>query len=170
MPSLRTAEALCGSSIPRLRAPPAFRAVPMPMVAAGIGVMIADNGRGSSVEWSRSSKPVMDRCASLGEYSLRFAVAPAVRSRAERRMGDRELEWASSMGGLCDLLGTLTARSRLCYGPRWSGALSVLLGFSSGSHAPGLAAAARDQRGKERPAVGYPRLMMFPGSLPASPI
>ena len=78
------------------------------MVAAGIGVMIADTEAAFRLDWSAElDAGFWIVCAFfLGEYVLRLAAAPAAPGAELRYEWRSRLAWAGSMGGLCDLLGT----------------------------------------------------------------
>src|SRR5207302_3370196 len=96
-----------------------FRAVHHAMVAAGVGIMIADTEADWRLVWSSElDAGFWIVCAFfVAEYVLRLAAAPAAPGAELRRRWRSRLAWAGSMGGLCDLLGTLPGVLAAVFGP-----------------------------------------------------
>ena len=119
----------------------AFRAVHHLMVAAGIGVMIADTEESVRLEWSsKLDAGFWIVCAFfVGEYLLRLAAAPAAPGAELRGEWRSRLAWASSMGGLCDLLGTLPGALAVVFGPDVGSLPGFVWAFKLIRYAPGLA-------------------------------
>ncbi len=111
------------------------------MVAAGIGVMIADTEAAFRLGWSAElDSGFWIVCAFfLGEYVLRLAAAPAAPGAELRYEWRSRLAWASSMGGLCDLLGTFPGVIALVYGQGVGSLLGFVWAFKLVRYAPGLA-------------------------------
>jgi voltage-gated potassium channel len=119
----------------------AFRAVHHAMVAAGIGVMIADTEEAFRLEWSSElDAGFWIVCAFfVAEYVLRLAAAPAAPGAELRGEWRSRLAWAGSMGGLCDLLGTLPGVLAVVFGPDVGSLPGFVWAFKLIRYAPGLA-------------------------------
>jgi voltage-gated potassium channel len=119
----------------------AFRAVHHGMVAAGIGVMIADTEPEIRLGWSGElDAGFWIVCAFfVAEYVLRLAAAPAAPGAELRDPWRSRLDWASSMGGLCDLLGTLPGALAVVFGPDVGSLPGFVWAFKLIRYAPGLA-------------------------------
>jgi voltage-gated potassium channel len=111
------------------------------MVAAGIGVMIADTEEAFRLEWFRElDAGFWIVCAFfVAEYVLRLAAAPAAPGAELRGQWRSRLDWASSMGGLCDLLGTLPGALAVVFGPDVGSLPGFVWAFKLIRYAPGLA-------------------------------
>jgi voltage-gated potassium channel len=118
-----------------------FRAVHHAMVAAGIGVMILDTEEAFRLDWSSAlDAGFWIVCAFfVAEYVLRLAAAPAAPGAELRGEWRSRLAWASSMGGLCDLLGTLPGVLAVLFGPDVGSLPGFVWAFKLIRYAPGLA-------------------------------
>ena len=118
----------------------AFRGVHHAMVAAGIGIMIAD----TEAEWRLAWRIELDIgfwivCAFfVAEYVLRLAAAPRAPGAELRGRWRSRLEWAGSMAGVCDLVGTLPGALAIAFGPDFGSLFGFVWGFKLVRYAPGL--------------------------------
>lgn len=119
----------------------AFRVVHHAMVAAGIGVMILDTEEAFRLDWSRElDAGFWIVCAFfVAEYMLRLAAAPAAPGAELRVEWRSRLAWAGSMGGLCDLAGTLPGVLAVVFGPDVGSLPGFVWAFKLIRYAPGLA-------------------------------
>jgi voltage-gated potassium channel len=119
----------------------AFRVLHHAMVAAGIGVMIADTEEAFRLEWSGElDAGFWIVCAFfVAEYVLRLAAAPAAPGAELHGRWRSRLDWARSMGGLCDLLGTLPGALAVVFGPDVGSLPAFVWAFKLIRYAPGLA-------------------------------
>jgi voltage-gated potassium channel len=119
----------------------AFRVLHHAMVAAGIGVMIADTEEAVRLEWSSQlDAGFWIVCAFfVAEYVLRLAVAPAAPGAELHGRWRSRLDWARSMGGLCDLLGTLPGALAVVFGQDVGSLPAFVWVFKLIRYAPGLA-------------------------------
>ena len=119
----------------------AFRVLHHAMVAAGIGVMILDTEEAFRLDWSSElDAGFWIVCAFfVAEYLLRLAAAPAAPGAELRSQWRSRLDWTRSMGGLCDLLGTLPGVLAVVFGPDVGSLPGFVWAFKLIRYAPGLA-------------------------------
>lgn len=132
---------------PETRDPAAriFRSVHHVMVAAGIGIMLADTVR----EWREAYAGALDAgfqivCAFFfAEYVLRLAVAPGAPGAAHRGKWQSRLAWATSLGGTFDLLGALPGVLDVVFDPGYASLFGFIWAFKLVRYSPGLASLER---------------------------
>jgi voltage-gated potassium channel len=122
-----------------------FRAVHHAMVAAGIGVMMAE-----TVAQARAAYGValdagftLISLFFLAEYLLRLLAAPEMPGGQHRGAWQSRLAWAISIGGLFDLASAFPAVAGFVVGPRAASLLGFLWAFKLVRYAPGLASLER---------------------------
>ena len=132
---------------PEARDPAAriFRGVHHAMVAAGIGIMLAD----TVAEWRAAYGGVLDAgfqivCAFFfAEYVLRLMAAPGAPGAAHRGKWQSRLAWAMSLGGMFDLLGALPGVVDVVLNPAYASLLGFIWTFKLVRYSPGLASLER---------------------------
>ncbi len=122
-----------------------FRGVHHAMVAAGIGIMIADTETAWRIAWADA----LDRgfrivCAFFfAEYVLRLLAAPAAPGGDHRGAWRSRLAWAISIGGICDLVGALPGMLDLVFEPDYASLFGFVWIFKLVRYSPGLASLQR---------------------------
>ena len=132
---------------PETRDPAAriFRGVHHTMVAAGIGIMLAD----TVGEWREAYGGALDAgfqivCAFFfAEYVLRLMAAPGAPGAAHRGKWQSRLAWATSLGGIFDFLGALPGVLDVVLDPRRASLFGFIWAFKLVRYAPGLASLRR---------------------------
>ena len=110
------------------------------MLAAGIGIMIAD----TEAAWRSALSDALDAgfwivCAFFaGEYFLRLAAAPGAPGGELRGAWRSRLAWAGSMGGICDLVGAVPGALAVVLGPEVASLFAFVWAFKLVRYAPGL--------------------------------
>ena len=131
-----------------------FRGAHHAMVAAGIGIMLAD----TVAAWRHLYRNALDAgfqvvCAFfVAEYVLRLVAAPAAPGAEHRRRWRARLAWATSLGGVFDFLGVLPAVLAVVVDPRYASLFAFIWAFKLVRYSPGLASLRR--RGGSRRARG----------------
>ena len=132
---------------PETRALPAriFRGVHHAMVAAGIGIMLAD----TVTEWREAYGGALEAgfqivCAFFfAEYVLRLMAAPGAPGAAHRGKWRSRLAWTTSLGGTFDLLGALPGVLVVVADPGYASLFGFIWAFKLVRYAPGLASLRR---------------------------
>jgi voltage-gated potassium channel len=132
---------------PETRALPAriFRGVHHAMVAAGIGIMLAD----TVAEWREVYGGALEAgfqvvCAFFfAEYILRLMAAPGAPGAAHRGKWRARLAWAKSLGGTFDFLGALPGVLDIVFSPRYASLFGFIWAFKLVRYSPGLASLER---------------------------
>jgi len=132
---------------PETRDPAAriFRGVHHTMVAAGIGIMLAD----TVGEWREAYGGALDAgfqivCAFFfAEYVLRLMAAPGAPGAAHGGKWQSRLAWATSLGGTFDFLGALPGVLDVVLDPRRASLFGFIWAFKLVRYAPGLASLRR---------------------------
>ena len=132
---------------PETRAPGAriFRGVHHAMVAAGIGIMLAD----TVGEWREAYRGVLDAgfqivCAFFfAEYLLRLIAAPGAPGAEARGKWPSRLAWATSLGGIFDFLGALPGVLDVVFNPGYASLFGFIWAFKLVRYSPGLASLER---------------------------
>jgi voltage-gated potassium channel len=132
---------------PETRDPAAriFRAVHHAMVAAGIGIMLAD----TVAEWREVYGGALEAgfqlvCAFFfAEYVLRLMAAPGAPGAAHRGRWQSRLAWATSLGGAFDLLGALPGVLDVVFDPGYASLFGFIWAFKLVRYSPGLASLER---------------------------
>jgi len=132
---------------PETRDPAAriFRGVHHTMVAAGIGIMLAD----TVGEWREAYGGALDAgfqivCAFFfAEYVLRLMAAPGVPGAAHRGKWQSRLAWVTSLAGTFDFLGALPGVLDVVLDPRRASLFGFIWAFKLVRYAPGLASLRR---------------------------
>jgi voltage-gated potassium channel len=132
---------------PETRALPAriFRGVHHAMVAAGIGIMLAD----TVTEWREAYGGALEAgfqivCAFFfAEYVLRLMAAPGAPGAAHRGKWQSRLAWSTSLGGAFDLLGALPGVLDIVFDARYASLFAFIWVFKLVRYAPGLASLRR---------------------------
>lgn len=118
----------------------ALRGVHHAMMAAGIGIMLAD----TVAPWREAWAVVLDSafqvvCAFFfAEYVLRLAAAPGAPGAEHRSTLSARLAWAVSVGGIFDLLGVVPGLVDIVFKPSEASLLSFFWVFKLVRYAPGL--------------------------------
>ena len=122
-----------------------FRGVHHAMVAAGIGIMLAD----TVGEWREAYGGALDAgfqivCAFFfAEYVLRLMAAPGVPGAAHRGKWQSRLAWVTSLAGTFDFLGALPGVLDVVLDPRRASLFGFIWAFKLVRYAPGLASLRR---------------------------
>ena len=132
---------------PETRDPAArvFRGVHHAMVAAGIGVMLAD----TVPEWRWAYGGALEAgfqivCAFfVAEYVLRLIAAPGAPGAAHRGRWQSRLAWATSLGGIFDFLGALPGALDVVFDPGYASLFGFIWAFKLIRYSPGLASLER---------------------------
>jgi voltage-gated potassium channel len=132
---------------PETRDPAArvFRGVHHAMVAAGIGVMLAD----TVAEWREAYGGALEAgfqivCAFfVAEYVLRLIAAPGAPGAAHRGRWQSRLAWATSLGGTFDFLGALPGVLDVVFDPGYASLFGFIWAFKLVRYSPGLASLER---------------------------
>ena len=132
---------------PETRDPAAriFRGVHHTMVAAGIGIMLAD----TVGEWREAYGGALDAgfqivCAFFfAEYVLRLMAAPGAPGAAHRGKWQSRLAWVTSLAGTFDFLGALPGVLDVVLDPRRASLFGFIWAFKLVRYAPGLASLRR---------------------------
>ena len=127
---------------PETRDPAAriLRGVHHAMVAAGVGIMLAD----TVVPWRQAYDDALDAgfqivCAFFfAEYALRLWAAPGAPGAAHHAKWRARLAWARSLGGVCDFLGTLPGVIDIVFDPRYASLFGFIWVFKLVRYSPGL--------------------------------
>jgi voltage-gated potassium channel len=127
---------------PESREPAAriFRCVHHVMVAAGIGIMLAE----TVPQWHDAYGAALDAgfqlvCAFFfAEYVLRLTAAPGAPGAAHRGRWRARLAWAKSLGGVFDLLGALPGVLDVVFDPPHASLLGFIWAFKLVRYSPGL--------------------------------
>jgi voltage-gated potassium channel len=127
---------------PETRTLPAriFCGVHHAMVAAGIGIMLAD----TVAEWREAYGGVLEAgfqivCAFFfAEYVLRLMAAPGAPGAAHRGKWQSRLAWSTSLGGAFDLLGALPGVLDVVFDPRYASLFGFIWAFKLVRYTPGL--------------------------------
>src|SRR6516225_10119290 len=128
---------------PETRGLPAriFRGVHHAMVAAGIGIMLAD----TVGEWREGYGAALEAgfqvvCAFFfAEYILRLIAAPGAPGAAHQRKWRARFAWAKSLGGTFDFLGALPGVLDIVFSPRYASLFGFIWAFKLVRYSPGLA-------------------------------
>ena len=129
----------------RDRAAQVFRCVHHAMVAAGIGIMLAD----TVAEWRAAYSGGLDAwfqivCAFFfAEYVLRLIAAPGAPGAEARGKWQSRLAWATSLGGVFDLLGALPGVLDVVFDPGYASLFAFIWAFKLVRYCPGLASLER---------------------------
>jgi voltage-gated potassium channel len=116
-----------------------FRGVHHAMVAAGIGIMLAD----TVVPWREAYEAALDAgfqivCAFFfTEYVLRLWSAPGAPGAHHGKWRSR-LAWAGSLGGVFDFLGALPGVLDIVFNPRYASLFAFIWAFKLVRYSPGL--------------------------------
>jgi voltage-gated potassium channel len=132
---------------PETRDPAArvFRGVHHAMVAAGIGVMLAD----TVAEWREAYGGALEAgfqivCAFfVAEYVLRLIAAPGAPGASHRGRWQSRLAWATSLGGTFDFLGALPGVLDVVFDPGYASLFGFIWAFKLVRYSPGLASLER---------------------------
>ena len=132
---------------PETREPAArlFRWAHHAMVAAGIGIMLAD----TVAAWRSLHRNTLDAgfqvvCAFfVAEYVLRLISAPAAPGAEHRGKWRARLAWATSLGGVFDFLGALPGVLAVVVDPSHASLLGFIWAFKLVRYSPGLASLRR---------------------------
>ena len=122
-----------------------FQGVHHAMVAAGIGIMLAD----TVGEWREAHAGALDAgfqivCAFFfAEYLLRVAAAPGAPGAAHRGKWQSRLAWATSLGGVFDFLGALPGVLDVMFNPSYASLFGFIWAFKLVRFSPGLASLGR---------------------------
>jgi voltage-gated potassium channel len=122
-----------------------FRGVHHAMVAAGIGIMLAD----TEAAWRLALEGILDSsfpivCAFFfAEYVLRLAAAPGAPGGEHRDRWRSRLAWATSIGGIFDLLGALPGVLDIAFNPGYASLFGFVWVFKVVRYVPGLASLQR---------------------------
>jgi voltage-gated potassium channel len=122
-----------------------FRGTHHAMVAAGIGIMLAD----TVAEWRGAYGGVLEAgfqvvCAFFfAEYLLRLVAAPGTPGAAHRGKWRSRLAWTTSLGGTFDLLGALPGVLVVVADPGYASLFGFIWAFKLVRYAPGLASLRR---------------------------
>ena len=122
-----------------------FRSVHHTMVAAGIGIMLAD----TVTRWHEAYGEALDAgfqivCAFFfAEYVLRLIAAPGAPGAAHRGRWPSRLAWATSLGGMFDFLGALPGVLDIVFDPRSGSLFGFIWAFKLVRYTPGLASLER---------------------------
>jgi voltage-gated potassium channel len=135
-------ERLYRTLYPETRDPAAriFRGVHHAMVAAGIGIMLAD----TVAPWRQAYGEVLDAgfqivCAFFfAEYVLRLWAAPGAPGAAHNGKWRARLAWARSLGGVFDFLGALPGVVDIAFEPRFASLFGFIWAFKLVRYSPGL--------------------------------
>src|SRR6516165_400689 len=127
---------------PETREPAAriFRGAHHAMVAAGIGIMLAD----TVTEWREAYGGALEAgfqivCAFFfAEYVLRLMAAPGAPGAAHRGKWQSRLAWSTSLGGTFDLLGALPGVLDVVFDPRYASLFGFIWAFKLVRYTPGL--------------------------------
>jgi voltage-gated potassium channel len=117
-----------------------FRTVHHAMVAAGIGIMLAD----TVAPWREAYDALLDAGFYLvcgfffAEYVARLIAASGAPGAQHRRKWQSRLAWAASIGGLVDFLGALPGALDIVFEPRYSSLFGFIWVFKLVRYAPGL--------------------------------
>src|SRR3984893_17374546 len=132
---------------PETRDPPAgiFRGVHHALVAAGIGIMLAE----TVAEWHEAYGGALEAgfqfvCAFFfAEYVLRLIAAPGAPGAAHRGRGQSRFAWATSHGGVFGFLGWFRAVRGCVSAPHWGSLFGFIWVFKFVRYSPGLASLER---------------------------
>jgi voltage-gated potassium channel len=122
-----------------------FRALHHAMVAAGIGIMLAD----TVAAWRQAYAVALDGGFQIVsafffiEYALRLIAAPGAPGAEHRGPWRRRLLWALSPGGIVDLVGALPLVIDLLFNPRYASLFGFVWVFKLVRYARGLASLGR---------------------------
>ena len=127
---------------PETRDPAAriLRGVHHAMVAAGVGIMLAD----TVVPWRQAYDDALDAgfqivCAFFfAEYVLRLWAAPGAPGATHHAKWRARLAWARSLGGVCDFLGALPGVLDIVFDPRYASLFGFIWVFKLVRYSPGL--------------------------------
>jgi voltage-gated potassium channel len=127
---------------PETRDSPAriFRGVHHTMVAAGIGIMLAD----TVAPWREAYDQTLDAgfqlvCAFFfAEYLLRLWAAPGAPGAAHHGKWRSRLVWAGSLGGALDFFGALPGVLDIVFNPRYASLFGFVWAFKLVRYSPGL--------------------------------
>jgi voltage-gated potassium channel len=127
---------------PETRDPAAriLRGVHHAMVAAGVGIMLAD----TVVPWRQAYDDALDAgfqivCAFFfAEYVLRLWAAPGAPGATHHAKWRARLAWAGSLGGVCDFLGALPGAIDIVFDPRYASLFGFVWVFKLVRYSPGL--------------------------------
>jgi voltage-gated potassium channel len=122
-----------------------FRGVHHVILAAGIGVMLANTVAVWREVWATTFDYGFEIvCAFfVAEYVLRLIAAPGAPVGAHQRRWRARLAWSLSPGGVCDLVGTLPALFAIASGPPDASLFAFVWVFKLVRYAPGLASLQR---------------------------
>jgi voltage-gated potassium channel len=117
-----------------------LRGVHHAMVAAGVGIMLAD----TVVPWREAYHAALDAgfqiiCAFFfAEYALRLWAAPGAPGAAHHAKWRARLAWTRSLGGVCDFLGALPGVIDIVFDPRYASLFGFIWAFKLVRYSPGL--------------------------------
>ena len=122
-----------------------FRAAHHAMVAAGIGIMLADTVSPWRAAWDDALDAGLQIvCAFfVAEYVLRLIAAPGAPGAEHRGRWRSRLAWAVSLGGFFDLLGALPGVLDIVFNPAYASLFGFIWAFKLVRFAPGLASLQR---------------------------
>jgi len=118
-----------------------FRGAHHAAVAAGIGIMLADTVDASRLAWADALDAGFWVVCSFfaAEYVARLIAAPGNPGAAQRGPWRARLDWAASVGGICDLVGVLPAVVEVVFSPSFASLFGFVWVFKLVRYAPGLA-------------------------------
>ena len=111
------------------------------MLALGIGIMFAN----TEPAWRQGAAAALDIgfqtvCGFfVAEYILRLLAASGAQRAEDSGAWRTQLSWAVSIGGICDLAGTLPAVLTIIFGPRNASLAGFVWAFKLVRYAPALA-------------------------------
>ena len=103
--------------------------------------MLADTVDASRLAWADRSMPGSGSCAAFlpPNMLLRLIAAPGNPGAAQRGPWRARLDWAASVGGICDLVGCCPPSSRSSSARRFASLFGFVWVFKLVRYAPGLA-------------------------------
>jgi voltage-gated potassium channel len=117
-----------------------FRGAHHAMVAAGIGIMLAD----TIAAWRLAAADALDAGFQIvcgfffAEYVLRLIAAPGAPGAEHRGRWRSRLAWAASVGGIFDLVGALPGLLDIVFNPSYASLFGFVWVFKLVRYAPGL--------------------------------
>jgi voltage-gated potassium channel len=122
-----------------------FRLAHHAMVAAGIGIMLAD----TVAPWRQAYRVPLDLAFQLvcafffAEYVMRLIAAPGAPGAEHRGAWTARLSWAVSLGGVFDLLGAMPGVLDIVFSPSYASLFGFVWAFKPVRYTPGLASLRR---------------------------
>jgi voltage-gated potassium channel len=117
-----------------------FRGVHHAMVAAGIGIMMADTVADWRLAWADALDTAFQIVCGFffAEYVIRLIAAPAAPGAEHRGIWRVRLAWAVSIGGICDLLGALPGVLDIVFNAGYASLFGFVWVFKLVRYTPGL--------------------------------